>query len=237
MRAARFIAFAAAALGGTASSIALADTVTYWGYPTGGAPGGSTTAHISGSGAINAGGTTTEYSGFNSSAYTSLYWVIDTVAGAPYLGQSTSDTLAFDASRSSLSTGVLAFDGSYSLQLDAGGTASYFGELLVTVTNTSGNPLSLDSPSLHTGMAAADGGAVNVTGPYEVNFQFLMGPNSSSLEAASTFFNGEHASQSGQLLSSFSGGFYYTPVPIPASAWLFLSGFLGLGALGYRRRA
>jgi hypothetical protein len=210
------------------------DTVNYWGYPAGGAPGGSTFSHVSGTRTIDAGGSTNQYGGFNPAAYNNLYWVVDTVAGAPILGTSPTDTLAFDAGKSNPSGGVLAFDGSYTVST-AFGSQSYFGELLVTVTNTSLSPLSLDAPASHTGIPAADGGALHVTGPYDVNLQFLMAANSSApLQAASTYFNNLHAG--GGLIDSVSGGFYVAPVPLPAAAFLFLSGLGGLGVFGIRKR-
>jgi hypothetical protein len=222
------------ALGVVANLPARADTVTYNGYP---APGGNTYTFVSGSGAIDSGGITHQYGGFNPSAYTNLYWVVDTVAGAPYLGQSSSDTLSFDSSHSNLPGGVLVFDGSYSAST-ASGPSPYFGELKVTVTNAATlSPSSLDSPSLHTGIPVADGGALNVTGAYDVNLQFLMGPNSSSLTDAAGYYNSlSPTGGDGSLLASVYGGFYSTaPVPLPASAWLLLSALGGLGFLVRKR--
>src|ERR1700685_2843023 len=100
------------------SGAAVADTVTYWGYPHGGAPGGSTFSSTGNN--LAAGGSTGQYGGFNPSAYTNLYWVIDYVAGAPYLGASTSDTLSFDSSKSNLTGGVLVFDGTSTVNTASG---------------------------------------------------------------------------------------------------------------------
>jgi PEP-CTERM motif len=88
---------------------------------------------------------------------------------------------------------------------------------------------SLDSPAAHSGVLAADGGVLKVTGAYDVNLQFLMGANSSSVTDSADNYNNLHAN--GQILSGANGGFYYTPapVPLPGTAWLMLSGIGGLG--------
>src|ERR1700683_1282952 len=79
------------------SGAAVADTVTYWGYPHGGAPGGSTFSSTGNN--LAAGGSTGQYGGFNPSAYTNLYWVIDYVAGGAHLGARNSATLLFDSAK------------------------------------------------------------------------------------------------------------------------------------------
>src|ERR1700689_2159478 len=75
------------------SGAAVAVTVTYWVYPHGGPPGGSTFSSTGNN--LAAGGSTGQYGGFNPSAYTNLYWVIDYLGGGARLGGRTSANLFF----------------------------------------------------------------------------------------------------------------------------------------------
>jgi hypothetical protein len=222
---------------GGALQTARADTVTYYGYP---APGGNSYTTVSGSGASESGGITHQYGTFDPSAYSALYWTIDTVAEVPNIvqtGTALTDNLTFDASRSNLPAGVLVFDGTGQVDSAEFGLENYFGELVVSVTNPTNVALSLDSPAAHTGLPTADGGALNVTGPYNVNLQFLMGANSSSLTDAADYYNSLHAPQGDGLSTNVTGGFYYVaPVPLPSAAWLLLSGVVGLGVITRKRR-
>jgi hypothetical protein len=217
-------------LSGTASA-----ALIYAGYPPpGGVTLGTTTPGVF---AIDAGGHTNTFTGFNTAAYGSLYYVLDASHFTPYLGQSSGDTLTFNSALSNFAGGQVAFTGTTVLST-LGGGVPVFSELLVTLTDPSLNPLALtDATTL--GIPSADGAALNVTGNFDANLQFLF--STSCATAQSCFTSAQNVYNSYNtlninLLSSANGGFYYTaPVPLPAALWLLVSGLTGIGVIGRRR--
>jgi hypothetical protein len=220
------------------SGTALADTVTGPDFPP---PGG--VAYVGSGGATDgAGGHTFTYTGFDPSAYGSLYFTMDDAGGNLSLtGHGTtsgSDLLTYNAALSNLPGGIAVFSGQTTVPVTSG-TQTVFTEFVLTLTS-SGSPVPLVSAASIAGMPAADGAALQITpsiasAGFSANSQFLMSYSSSGgFEDAVDFYNAipnKTDSTGSALQANSSGAFYASPVPLPDSAWLLLSALVGGGLL------
>ena len=193
------------------------------------APGGQTFTRAGN--AVDSGGVTYSLSGFDLSQFSQMAWGLDLADGPVVLsmeGMATaSDDLSYNASLSNLANGQLVFSGSTSVtgQFYSGPVAT---ELVVTVTDHASNPAPFVSQSslpvagfnaTLPGSAGAVGGVVPLPSDGAGNFalnanlQFLAGSTATSLQAATTFFDGVHptGASATQLDSSVFAGFYSTP--------------------------
>jgi hypothetical protein len=211
------------------ASLSMAETINGPVYP---APGGNTYA---GSGSNPAFGVKTgSYSGFDSSKYGSLWWGSSTAAGSDI-------QLAMDGSVSS-SGEHLAFS-SFS-----GGYATWTGSTQMQLSNGTYRPVSTEFVMWGTGLATAPAGIDNgvdvaVSGNFTVNYEFLANDNiGSGWVSPNQLYNQTqtYPNQNLQVISNFTGGFYYTdpataaPLPGVATAGLALIG--GLVAFKFFRR-
>lgn len=201
------------------------------------------------------------YSNFDNSAYNSLYYAFGdagpigtwdtflTAGPSLYVGTSEmKNPLAYDVSLSNLGAGLVTWNGTVAPTL-FGATTALDTRFTMEITDVFDNVLSLtDAVSL--GLDASLGGVLDVNGDFKVTLNALMQNNGAAFtynngwgvvtcntgdwcNAVPVYdrINGKDPSES--LFTSYDNAFYST-VPVPAAAWLFGSGLIGL--IGVARR-
>jgi hypothetical protein len=198
-------------------------------YP---APGGN---QFSGSGSAgDPGGRTNSYSNFDTSAFSELYW--GAWSGSP-------PAAALDGSLDSMT-----FTGAAGTVATWNGTTSWVNPMTNVLVMNVPTQLTITiaglGPNPWVSFAAVNGSDPSGVGAVVDN---SLGANfSATLAFFANVGSGwqplniidQRPNPSGQTRSSFSGGFYSAaPVPLPAAAWLLLSGLMGVIFAGKRRSA
>jgi hypothetical protein len=246
------------ALISTASiAVPILSTPDYWE-----APGGNITS-TSGGGAQND-ETVITYSNFNNAAYADLYFafgdagpigVYDTFfTDGPSLyagGAEAKNPLSYDSILSNFGSGLVVWSGTTTIVSSSQALNTRW---TMEITDTSDTPLSLTNAA-SLGLDASLGGVLDVTGNFKVTLNALI----QNPDAAFDYNNGSgivtcatndwchaapvwddlgssFANSTDTLYTSYDNAFYYNPVPIPAAAWLFGSGLLGLVGVARRKK-
>lgn len=227
-----------ALVAGSPGGPALAETPVLAPFPP---PGGVSYAGVGT--AIGSGGRTWEYEDFVSSAYGDLYYTIGAYDGPGYKPGQPSlsfnngvNPMAFNASLSSLASGIAYFSGNTTVNT-ASGSQTIYTRFKLTVTDSSDSPLSLIDP-MTVGLPSSVGAVLQVLGDFKANWQFLASTTlNGSYVSAKSLYDSLRTSPETLALRSDAGGMFYStsPVPEPEAYGLALAGAFVL-FLARRRR-
>lgn len=193
------------------------------------APGG--TSYIPSGNEGSTGGKTFSYSGFDSTKYDKLYWGPSEGAtiGASLNGSGISGSEIMNFS--SFSGNKAYWTGSSTWTwIDGGGTQHINEAINTRMTLTLTGASFQDASALG---KSSVGVLAQVNNDYAANilFEAQFGSTWMPVRDGYNLFETDPAIPTG---TTFNGGFYYTPVPVPAAVWLFGSGLVGL--IGLRRK-
>ena len=218
-----FVAFTS--FNASAATVQLSGT----GFP---APGGTTFIGTGDSGVGT--GQTWSLSNFDNTQYDKLYYVVGDYPSGFFdpsgtrLGVGTQDLLSFDASASNFTGGIVAWTGNTTFDVFSGGATpnatTYDARFTLSILVA---PVLVDASTI-TGMPNSVGAAYEVTGDFQANWLFELELTTGNWVAAKTAFNNLDTVSSDVFEMHAGGAFYYSPVPVPATVWLFGSGLLGL---------
>ena len=176
------------------------------------------------------------YQGFDLSQTDDLYFAI-TSHGLAMDGaiDEPGEALTYSAILSNLAAGQITYTGQTQVN-SFGNDLTVFDRLVLSFTDLSGNPLAL----VLDGTIDPFNPVLEVLGGFRVSGNFESSFNGTTWSASQTFYDGVQGKPpvSGQLKSSFGGGFYYTVggVPEPGTWAMMLLGFGGVGLMMRRQR-
>jgi hypothetical protein len=190
------------------------------------APGGTTYTASGNPG--SGGGLTFSYSGFNPSQYSQLYW-------GPWEGAVIGASLNGAGITGSEIMTFSSFTGNKAVWTGSS-TWSYYSGSSHTDTISTRVTLTVNSTSFMDASAQGKGSIAvlaPVTGNYSANILFEANFFGNWLPV-NDGYDRYQTPRDIQTQLEFSGGYYYTSVPVPGVFWLFGSGLIAV--IGFRRR-